>query len=88
MKIRQVQDSRNQHIVAIELNGELRSFFTDSSLHTCGAVINTLRRDIARHGESVLEFSSLPLIAVRKAKSGRKVFDTLPLTPSSTPSGD
>ena len=49
MKIRQITDSRNQHIVAIEKDGELRCYFKNSSLHTAGATLSSLRRDIANH---------------------------------------
>ena len=75
MKIKQVQDSRNQHIVAIEHNGEFRCFFTDSSLHTAGVAFENLRRDIARHGESVVDFDSLPKLTSRAGKSGRTIYD-------------
>ena len=40
-----------------------------------GVSTRTLRRDIARHGESVAEFETLPKIASRTAKSGRTVYD-------------
>lgn len=75
MKVRQITDSRNQHIVAVEHNGELRCFFKNSSLHTAQVAFDNLRRDIARHGESVAEFDALPKISVRTAKSGRTVYD-------------
>jgi hypothetical protein len=78
MKIRQIQDSRNQHIVAIDSGVELRCYFKDSSAHTAGAVADTLRRDAARFGQDVGEqanFATLPLIASRKAKSGRTIYD-------------
>ena len=80
MKIRQIQDSRNQHIVAIDNGTELRCYFKDSSTHTCSAVANTLRRDAARFGRDVGEqanFSALPLITSRKAKSGRTIYDVV-----------
>lgn len=75
MKVRQITDSRNQHIVAVEHNGELRCFFHNSSLHTTKVAFDNLRRDIARHGESVTEFETLPKIVSRTAKSGRMVYD-------------
>jgi hypothetical protein len=77
MKIRQITDSTNQHIVALEKNGELRCYFKYSSLHTAQAVADTLRRDIARHGDDVVTFETLPLIARRIAKSGRTVYDVV-----------
>ncbi len=75
MKIKQVQDSSNQHIVAVEHNGEFRCFFADSSLHTAGVAFENLRRDIARHGESVVEFDTLKKLAVRTGKSGCVIYD-------------
>lgn len=75
MKIRQIQDSRNQHLVAIEHDGELRCYSKNSSLHTAGATLSSLRRDIANHGETVVEFNTLPKITSRIAKSGRTIYD-------------
>ena len=75
MKIRQITDSRNQHIVAIEKDGELRCYFKNSSLHTAGATPSSLRRDIANHGETVIEFNTLPKITSRIAKTGRTIYD-------------
>ena len=75
MKIRQITDSRNQHIVAIEKDGELRCYFKNSSLHTAGATLSSLRRDIANHGETVIEFNTLPTITSRIAKTGRTIYD-------------
>lgn len=80
MKIRQIQDSRNQHIVAIDSGAELRCYFKDSSTHTCGAVADTLRRDAARSDMDVgayANFATLPVIASRKAKSGRTIYDVV-----------
>lgn len=79
MKIRQIKDSKNQHIVAIERGDELRCFFKNSSLHTAQVAFDNLCRDIARHGESVAEFDTLPIISVRIAKSGRRIYDTEPV---------
>lgn len=75
MKIRQITDSFNQHIVAIEKDSELRCFFKFHSLHTCNVAYDNLRRDIARHGESVIKFESFPKITSRIAKSGRIIYD-------------
>ena len=75
MKIRQIIDSRNQKIVAVEKDGELRCYFKDASLHAAGVALATLRRDIDNHGEGVVKFSTLPAISVRVARSGRKVYD-------------
>lgn len=77
MKIRQITDSRNQHIVAIEKDGELRCYFKNSSLHTACAVFSSLRRDIANHGETAVEFDALPKITSRIAKTGRTVYDVI-----------
>lgn len=74
-KIKQLQDDHNQHIVAIERNGELRCYFRDASLHACGNVVATLNRDITRHGEDVIgDINAMPLIVRRTAKSGRTVY--------------
>lgn len=78
MKICQIKDSRNQHIVAIEQGDELRCYFKSSSLATAGVTLQSLHRDIANHGESVVEFETLPLVSVRVAKSGRKIYDVGP----------
>ena len=75
MEIRQVTDSRNQHIVAIEKDGELRCFFRSSASHTAAVALNNLNIDIFRHGESVVKFDELPLINKRIAKSGRTIYD-------------
>jgi hypothetical protein len=74
MKIRQIQTETNQHVVAIEKDGDLRCYFVNSSIQTAGATIDSLRRDIANHGESVIEFSALPLIASRTSKSGKTLY--------------
>ncbi|MBI2306110.1 MAG: hypothetical protein HYU78_02295 [Rhodocyclales bacterium] len=75
MKVRQITDSRNQHLVAVEHNGELRCYFKDSSSHTASVAFETVKRDIARHGESVVGFAELPLIVSRTAKTGRTIYD-------------
>ena len=75
MKIRQITDSRNQHIVAIEKDGELRCYFKNSSLHTAGAALSILHRNIFNHGETVVEFDTLPKITSRIAKTGRTIYD-------------
>ena len=75
MKIRQITDFRNQHIVAIEKDSELRCYFKNSSLHTAGTALSSLRRDIANHGETVVEFNTLPQITSRIAKTGRTIYD-------------
>lgn len=86
MKIRQIKDSRNQHIVAIEQGDELRCYFKNSSLATAGVALQSLHRDIANHGESVVEFETLPLVSVRVANSGRKIYDVEPVSPVGRPS--
>jgi hypothetical protein len=77
MKIRQITDSHNQHIVALEKDGELRCYFKNSSLHAAGVALSSLRRDIANHGETVVEFDALPKITSRIAKTGRVIFDVV-----------
>ena len=74
MKIRQITDSRNQHIVAIEKDGDLRCYFKNHSIHTAGEALSSLRRDIANHGESVVNFAALPPVWVRMAKSVRRIY--------------
>ena len=80
MKVSQIQDSRNQHIVAIENNGELRCYSKFHSAAVISATKSTLLRDIARHGETVVDFASLPLIETRIAKSGRRIYDVVEAT--------
>ena len=75
MKIRQITDSRNQHIISIEKDGETRIYFKNSSLHTACAALSSLLRDIANHGETVVEFGTLPKITSRIAKTGRTIYD-------------
>jgi len=75
MKVQQVQDSRNQHIVAVNRDGDMRCFFIDSSSHTASVAAENLRRDIARHGDAVLDFAALPKLRSRVAASGRVIFD-------------
>lgn len=77
MEVRQIQDSRNQHIVAIEKNGELRCYSKFHSAAVISATKASLVRDIARHGETVVDFASLPLIDTRIAKSGRRIYDVV-----------
>ena len=75
MKIHQITDSRNQHIVAVEKDGEQRCYFKNSSMHTAGAALSSLRRDIANHGETVVKFDTLPKITGRIARTGRTIYD-------------
>lgn len=75
MKIRQIKDSRNQHIVAIERDGELYCWFANASMHIVDVAFAALRRDLARHGEEVVDLAALRRITRRTARSGRIVYD-------------
>lgn len=75
MKIRQIQDSQNQHVVAVELNGELRCYMQHASSHVISVTAETLSRDIARHGNSIVQFDTLPKITCRKSQGGKDIFD-------------
>jgi hypothetical protein len=46
-------------------------------LHVAGAALSSLRRDIANHGETAVEFDALPKITSRIAKTGRIIFDVV-----------
>lgn len=77
MKTKLIQTENNQHVVAIENGNELRAYFVYHSAHAAAAVKDTLNRDASRFGQDVGEqanFSALPLINVRIAKSGRKMY--------------
>ena len=73
------QDVRGQNSLRIGCpareDGELRCYFKNSSLHTAGAALSSLRRDIANHGETVVEFNTLPQITSRIANTGRTIYD-------------
>lgn len=78
MKIVQIQDSRNQHIVAVEHDGELRCLHRFHDAAAISQICHTVERDLVRVGEApfIAEFPSLVPILPRIAKgSGRKVFD-------------
>lgn len=75
MKIRQIKDSMNQHVIAIEKNDKLRCFFKNYSMHAAQVASDSLRRDIARHGESVVDFETLPAIYIRVSKAGKTIYD-------------
>jgi len=77
MKVRQIQTENNQHVVAIEKDGEIRCYFENASLQTAGATLESLRRDIANHGETVVDFTSLPLVSSRTAKSGKTMYSVV-----------
>jgi hypothetical protein len=75
MKIRQVQDENNQHIVAVEKDGEMRCFFRWHTLAAASLAYQNLLRDIARHGEEVVKFDALLPITFRISKrSGKKIY--------------
>lgn len=77
MKTRLIQTAAH-HVVAIDSDTELRAYFISASLHTACTVQDTLCRDAARFGVDVGtqgEFETLPIITVRVANSGRKVYE-------------
>lgn len=77
MKTKLIQTENNQHVVAIDNGSELRAYLINHSLHTACATAETLNRDANRFGEDVGElagFQNLPLIHVRIAKNGRKMY--------------
>jgi hypothetical protein len=75
MKTKLGQDSNNQHVIAVIQNDEARCFFKNSSFHIVSMAFQNLCRDIARHGDSCVDFESLPLLVERINKSGISVFD-------------
>ena len=72
MKIRQLQDTQGQYLVALEHKGQLRCWFRNDSLHAAGVARDNLLRDM----DSVA-FDSLPLIHTKTAKSGRKLYEVM-----------
>lgn len=71
--IRIATDERNHSAVIVALNGESRIFFRHDTASVCGAAHDNLRRDIARHGESVIGFGSLPIANFRTTKAGKSL---------------
>lgn len=69
--IRTVTDERGHHAVVVNRGGESRVFFRADVASVAGAAQDNLRRDIARHGESVIGFDELPVAAFRATKAGR-----------------
>ena len=78
MKTKLIQTENNQHVVAIVNGDEMRAYFVNSSAHAASAVAETLNKDARRFnqdvGEAAGDFKSLPVINVRIAKSGRRVY--------------
>lgn len=80
MKIITGQDSKNQHVIAIEHDREIRCFLKHYSSQATTVALCSLNRDIARHGNSfVLDtFKSLPLVNLRISKGkGVAILDVI-----------
>jgi hypothetical protein len=71
--IRTITDERGRHAVIVTLDGECRVFFRHDTASVAGAAYNNLRRDIARHGESVIDFVALPVANFRLTKAGKSM---------------
>ncbi len=71
--IRTITDERNHHAVVVTLDGECRVFFRADTASVAGAAHHSLRRDIARHGESVIGFEALPAAEFRATKAGKRL---------------
>ena len=71
--IRIAADERNHHAVVVTIDGESRIFFRHDTESVCSAAYNNLRRDVARHGEDVIGFASLPAAEYRTTKAGRRL---------------
>ncbi len=64
----------NTHSVIVSDGAQERLYFKSGhGLHTACAVHQTVMRDIAHHGDSVVEFDALPLVATRINARGRRV---------------
>lgn len=67
-----VSKSGNGHIVRVTREWpdhiESRAYFHHATLHTCQAVADTLRRDIARHGDDVINFTDYPIVTRQRGK--------------------
>lgn len=76
LKIRMVQDSKGQHNVAIQNGDDIRTFFSNSSIHAANQVLKNLRQDMTNKLFSMADFQVLPRLLARKSKaSGKPVFD-------------
>lgn len=67
--IRTAQDERNQHVVLVDG----RVYARNASLAIASATAAALRRDIARHGEAVVDLAALPVAQYRVTKAGRRL---------------
>ena len=74
MKTSLKQTATGEWFVAVEQDQETRCYFKYSS-QTCCVALQNLNRDIARHGQEVINFDELPVVTSRIAKSGRKVYE-------------
>jgi len=66
-----ITDDRNHHAVVVTIGGESRIFFRADVASVASVAHDNLRRDIARHGESVIGFDELPRAVYRTTKVGR-----------------
>ena len=73
VSIRTISDERNHHAVVVTIGGESRIFFRADTASVAGVAHDNLRRDIARHGETVIGFSALPLAVYRTTKAGGRL---------------
>jgi hypothetical protein len=70
LQVRIVPDDRNHYAVVVTANEVERIYFKHHTFSACSAAYDTLRRDMARHGDGVIEFDSLPIANYRITKSG------------------
>jgi hypothetical protein len=71
--IRTITDERNHHAVVVTLGGECRIFFRADTASVASAARHSLHRDIARHGESVIGFETLPAAKFLVTKAGNRL---------------
>ena len=71
--IRTITDERNHHAVIVTIGSDSRIFFRHDTASVAGAAHDSLRRDIARHGESVIGFEALPAAEFRTTQAGKRV---------------
>lgn len=71
--IRIITDEHNHHAVVVTIGGESRVFFRHDTANVASAAHDSLRRDIARHGESVIGFDTLPPAEYRTTRAGRRL---------------
>lgn len=70
IKVSMVQDENNQHVVLVGDGNDRRVYARNSSSHVIETTAQTLRRDIAKHGTSVVDLTAFPAAEFRKTKAG------------------